>query len=215
MSYVKIKCFCPPNWHQKHIWSQKVISHIKCWSTLNNILQIGMVSWIPWCNRYTHFFNVFNKPSYHIVIIVLLHITPMVSMIVMKLIVCSFHCSFTTSGFLSSCTIFMIAHSSMLIIFLFLFLHGVLGATKILVFFYVSLTLKRQHLGLLSCHVVFMLLQLHVIYVASYALMFFSHQHYVSFYNICFQSLFCDCIKTIWHLMQELSRINMLIENEQ
>lgn len=91
----------------------------------------------------------------HIIIIDLPHITPMVSMIVMKYIVCFFHCNFTTSGFFSSCTIFMIAHNFMLIIFLFLFLHGVLRVTKILVF-YVSLTLKLQQLGFLSCHVVLM-----------------------------------------------------------
>lgn len=157
-------------------------------------------------------------PSYHIVVIDLLHITLMVSMIVMKFIVCFFHCSFTTSGLLSSCTIFMIAHSSMSIIFLFIFLHGVLGATKILVF-YVSLTLKLQHLGLLSCHVVFMFLQVHVIYVASYALTFFSHKHYVSFLQHLFP------IFVLWlhqnnmtsnaRANRKQSRINMLIENEQ
>ncbi len=70
-----------------------------------------------WKNSFTTYL------SYHIVVIDLPHITPMVSMIVMKFIVCFFHCSFTTSGLVSSCTIFMIAHSSMLIIFLFLFLH--------------------------------------------------------------------------------------------
>lgn len=61
------------------------------------------------------------SPPYHIVVIDIPHITPMVSMIVMKYIVCFFHCSYTTSGLLSSCIIFMIAHNSMPIIFLFYF----------------------------------------------------------------------------------------------